>query len=194
VSRIAVLIPAAGASSRYGQCKQLVTLGGKSLLQHAVDLANTVAPGVVLVVTGADHQAISETIRDAVLIRNPDWKAGLGRSIACGVERLAPDYDGILILLADQIALDRGDLKRLCNGFDGGNIVCAHYGNQRGVPALFCRGSFPRLQRLTGDRGAKALLRDGQLPVKEVPMEHAAVDIDRQEDLDRWLRKSAEAG
>lgn len=191
--RIAALIPAAGRSSRYGRCKQLVTLDGKPLLQRAVDLANAVVPGAVFVVTGADHQRIAETIRDAVLIRNPDWKAGLGRSIARGVERLAADYDGILIMLADQIALDRKDLQRLCDGFDGGNIVCAHYGERRGVPALFCRERFHRLQRLTGDRGAKALLQDAHLPVNEVPMAHAAVDIDTQEDLDRWLRKSVEA-
>jgi molybdenum cofactor cytidylyltransferase len=187
VSRIAVLIPAAGSASRFGSCKQLVEMDGKSLLQHAVDRANTIAPGAVFVVTGADHGAIAETLRDATPIRNPAWRDGLGGSIAHGIERLAPDFDGILIVLADQVALTGEDLQRLCDGFDGGNIVCARYRGRRGVPALFCRESFPLLRRLSGDRGAQPLLYEQQLRVSEMAMERAAVDIDTAEDLDRWL-------
>ena len=187
MSRIAALIPAAGRSSRYGSCKQLVEVHGRSLLQHAVDRANQVVPGAVFVVTGAQHQAIAETLHDAATIHNPAWRDGLGGSIACGVAGLAPDYDAILIVLADQVALTTEDLQRLCDGFDGGNIVCARYRERRGVPALFCRESYPRLQRLTGDRGAQALLYDAGFRVSEVAMENAAVDIDTARDLDRWL-------
>lgn len=194
MSRIAALIPAAGRSSRFGACKQLLAMHGKSLLQQAVDRANAVAPGAVFVVTGADHQAISQTVRDAALIYNPAWSDGLGGSIACGVERIADNHDGILVVLADQVALERDDLQRLCDGYDGGNIVCARYQGQRGVPALFCRESYPLLRRLTGDRGAKSLLRDGRFMVTEVPMENAAVDIDTEEDLNRWLQASAGSG
>jgi molybdenum cofactor cytidylyltransferase len=193
MSRIAVLIPAAGASTRYGASKQLQAWQGKPLLQHAVDRANGIVPGAVFVVTGADHQTISETILDATLVHNPAWQAGLGGSIACGVGRIGSDYDGILIMLADQVALQRDDLQRLCDGFDGSNIVCARYQGQRGAPALFCRHSFSRLQRLTGGRGAKSLLYGDRYPVFEVPMERAAVDVDTPEDLRRWQLASLQA-
>ena len=189
---IAVLIPAAGASTRYGQCKQLVEANGKSLLQHAVDRAKNIAPGEVFVVTGEHHQRIAAAINGASLIRNPDWIAGLGSSIACGVKSIAHDYAGILIMLADQIALDWGDLKRICEEFDGRNIVCARYQGQRGVPALFCRESFSQLMRLTGEGGAKSLLYGEQFQVTEVPVENASVDIDSPEDLRHWLRTSLE--
>lgn len=193
MSRIAALIPAAGRSSRFGRCKQLAEVGGRSLLQHAVDCANAVAPGAVFVVTGADHGAIAEILCDATPIRNPAWHDGLGVSIARGVEWLAPDFDGILIVLADQIALAGEDLQRLCDGFDGGNIVCARYRGRRGVPALFCRESFPLLQRLSGDRGAQPLLYGERFRISEVAMENAAVDIDTAQDLQRWLETTGEA-
>ncbi len=190
MKRIATLIPAAGAATRFGQCKQLMTVNGKSLLQHAVDRANTLATNTVFVVTGAEHPQISATIRQAMLIHNPRWSEGLGGSIACGMKTIAGDYDGILIMLADQVALHRDDLQRLRDGFDGANIVCARYRGQRGVPALFCRESYPELQRLAGDRGAKSLLHDARFTVTEVAMENAALDIDTEEDLNRWLQKS----
>lgn len=184
---IAVLIPAAGASTRYGSSKQLLAIDGKCLLQQAVDRAKAIVPGDVFVVTGTDHPAISATISDATLIHNSAWRDGLGGSIACGVERIAADYAGILVMLADQVALEREDLQRLCDAFDGSNIVCAQYQDQRGVPALFCRESFTQLQSLKGERGAKSLLYEERFKVTEVPMENASVDIDSPEDLQRWL-------
>lgn len=187
MSRIAALIPAAGASSRYGQCKQLVEVNGKGLLQHAVDSANGVAPGKVFVVTGAHHLGIAEAVHGASLIYNPHWQTGLGSSIACGVERIGADCDGILIMLADQVALCRRDLQNLCDGFNGGNIVCARYQGQRGVPALFCRESFSSLRGLKGERGAKSLLYAAHFQVAEVPMENASIDIDSPDDLRQWL-------
>jgi len=193
VSRIAALIPAAGRSSRYGGCKLLLEVGGKSLLQRTVDLANGVASGNVFVVTGAYRRRIMAATRDAAWIHNSRWREGLGMSIACGVTRIASGYDGILIVLADQVALNREDLQRLCGLFDGHNIACARYRGQRGAPALFCRESFPWLQRLTGDGGAKALLGDDRFPVAEVTMEHAAVDIDVPEDLHGYSGFSGES-
>lgn len=185
---IATLIPAAGASTRYGGCKQLAEdAEGRSLLQRAVDLAGSVTPGNVFVVTGEAHPQIAAALRGATLIHHPAWREGLGSSIACGIERIAHRYRGVMILLADQVALTRQDLDTLCEGFDGGNILCAGYGGTRGVPALFCPESFPLLARLTGERGAKSLLYETRFRITAVPMENAAVDIDSPEDLQRWL-------
>ena len=188
--RLAALIMAAGRGSRFDGCKPLATIGDRSLLQLAIDKTRQCGLVDIFVVTGAWHAAIAAamaagTLRNAGLIDNPDWERGLGRSIAVGVARVATDHDAVMILLADQIGLDAGELRRLIAAHTPGHIACARYAGRRGVPALFGREHFDPLTRLDGDQGARGLLRSPDTPVIEVDMENAAVDVDTPADLPR---------
>ena len=102
---IAALILAAGESSRFGACKQLIELNGTTMLQSSIDKANKVFPGSVYVVTGAFHDEICTAIRNAEVILNSNWEQGIGSSIACGVSAIESKHDAIMILLADQVAI-----------------------------------------------------------------------------------------
>jgi CTP:molybdopterin cytidylyltransferase MocA len=55
---LSILIPAAGASERLGQAKQLVEYRGRSLIQNAVTSAVSINPFEVIVVTGAKATAV----------------------------------------------------------------------------------------------------------------------------------------
>jgi|TARA_B110000977_G_scaffold147771_1_gene187322 molybdenum cofactor cytidylyltransferase len=184
---IEVLILAAGAASRFGSAKQLISHLGKPLLQHCIDKANTLCPDRVSVVLGANHQKIEPQISGAKIIRNNHWQQGLGASIAVGVENIDPQSDGLLILLADQIALTTEDLKLLLKAFDGSNTVSAYYASRRGVPALFPRSLYADLKLLSGDSGAKALLQRRDINLVEIALPQAAMDIDTPADWTRFL-------
>ena len=184
---IEVLILAAGAASRFGSAKQLISHHGKPLLQHSIDKANEVCPGRVSVLLGANHQQIEAQISDAKVILNNHWQQGLGASIAVGVKNIDPQSDGLLILLADQIALTTEDLKQLLKAFDGSNTVSAYYAGRRGVPALFPQSLYADLSVLSGDSGAKAVLQRGDVDLAEVDLPLAAMDIDTPEDWARFL-------
>lgn len=182
--KTAILIMAAGASERFGDCKLLAPYQGKVLLQHAIDKAQQVCPGYVFVVSGAWHEALQAADLSAVRwIHNSAWSQGLGSSIACGMRELAPDYDAVLIMLADQVAVSVFDLQSLLLQGSQDHIVCASYQEQRGVPALFGRCSFFDLLALNGDQGAKKLLYAQRYPVLEQRMPSAAKDIDTPADL-----------
>lgn len=184
---IEVLILAAGAASRFGSAKQLISHLGKPLLQHCIDKANTLCPDRVSVVLGANHQKIEPQISGAKIIRNNHWQQGLGASIAVGVENIDPQSDGLLILLADQIALTTEDLKLLLKAFDGSNTVSAYYASRRGVPALFPRSLYADLKLLSGDSGAKALLQRRDIDLVEIDLPQAVMDIDTPADWTRFL-------
>ena len=184
---IAALILAAGEASRYGSCKQLADLDGKSLLQQRIDVANEVLPNRVFAVTGAHHHRIAPAIEHAELLYNPDWKKGLGASIAYGVQTLQDRCDAIMIMLADQVAVDASHLGEMMDRFSGGNIVCARYKGSRGVPALFGRDCFDRLTKLKGNKGAKAFLNSVDRDVIEIDIPQAGIDIDTPEDLRKYL-------
>ena len=164
-SRLAVLIMAAGESRRFGSCKLLADIDGKPMLQRSIELAQSTDASLIRIVTGRWHQEIKQAqtsglIDDIELIYNPDWQQGLGNSIATGVSQIASLCDEALLLLADQVRVSGEDLKRLTLRDDRNQIACASYSKTLGPPAIFPAQFFPKLEKLSGDKGAKALLRN----------------------------------
>jgi len=197
--RVATLIMAAGKSARFGGCKLLAPVNDVPLLWRSIDNAEQVTPGHVYVVTGAWHEAIAAAClkggrQQTRLIHHQRWAQGLGSSIAQGVRQLydsQTQYDAILIVLADQVALTPDDLAKLTTQASQQTILCAAYNSHRlGVPALFGRTHFGALMRLTGDKGAQQLLRAPGAVVKSIPMPNAAQDIDTPEALVHWQRNT----
>lgn len=188
---IAVLILAAGKSSRFSGCKLLANIDHRSMLQSRIDLGNQVLPGHVYVVSGAWHeqflgvQATGE-LTGATLIRNANWSEGISSSLRAGIEFLEKKYDAALVMLADQVELAPEDLQRLLSSFNGENIACSFYQEKRGVPAIFGQNSFASIKQLHGDQGAKAMLYETSIPVMECDLPSAAVDIDTKEHLANW--------
>lgn len=189
--RIAALIMAAGESSRFGGCKHLASINGVPMLQSAINRVHGMV-AETYAVTGAWHDRISSALAERSLhgvdlIHNTEWRRGLGHSIAVGVAELAPGFDGVLVLLADQVAITREDIGALLSSFDGSDIACGVYAGRRGVPALFGKTLFAELKRLDGDEGARSLLYRNDFIVTECPMPRAEVDVDTRKALSDWL-------
>ena len=180
---LAILLMAAGASSRFGAVKQLALIDAKPLLQHSIDVANQVLPGSVYVVLGANARQIRPYISSANTIVNQQWSEGLGRSIACGVHHIEQTHRAVLIMLADQPLIQADHLHTMIKAQTGDNIVCAKYQGERGAPVIFPASCFAALKALSGDRGAKKLLQTTQWPVVELSIPEASVDIDTAADL-----------
>ena len=86
-----LVILAAGASERLGQCKALVDLGGQTPLERLARAGSACDGG--LVVTGADHIAIAPRIPTGLtVVENRDWRAGRTGSVAAAA-REAPGRD-----------------------------------------------------------------------------------------------------
>ena len=183
VKAVAVLLLAAGASTRFGSSKQLAKVGGKTLLQHSIDTANEAIPGEVYVVLGANAERIAVEVSAAKLIVNHRWQEGIGQSLAVGVEHLQHQYQAVLVLLADQARVQARHLKAMLKAFDDERIVCAHYQGARGVPAIFPNRYFDSLEQLSGDQGAKGILQKAEDSLVEMDLPEAAFDIDTVEDL-----------
>ena len=72
---LSILIPAAGSSQRLGQAKQLLKYKTGTLIQHAIEIAQSLTPDEIIVVTGANAEAIREAVQQAQVrwIQNPHW-------------------------------------------------------------------------------------------------------------------------
>jgi len=162
--RKAIIILAAGASTRMGRPKQLLAWGSGNLLQHTISQSKNTDADDVLVVIGANASAIREVIpNDVITINNPDYKSGMGSSIAAGVNYVQNSkdrYTSVLILLADQPFIDTNQINKMYTAMarTGMSIVATSYDGVAGVPALFSSDFFSALVSLSEEFGAKALL------------------------------------
>ncbi len=185
---LSILIPAAGTSKRLGQAKQLVRYKGRSLLQNAVDVADSLSPLEIIVVTGSRATAMEDTLQDASVkwVHNPQWATGMGGSIAMGATAINPESTGLMILLCDQWRIQTRDLQELAQTWqsDPSRIVAAEADGHYMPPVIFPSACFEQLQALQGHEGARSLFKAFPERLTAVPMPHAAFDLDTQGQLD----------
>jgi molybdenum cofactor cytidylyltransferase len=181
------IVLAAGASTRFGSAKQLVRIAGRPLLHTTVSRAVEVTGSATFVVLGARAAELAPllTHTPASIVINRDWREGIGSSIRAGVARLPATCTGVMLVLADQVAVTAEDLQRLMGNWrrQPEYVAAALYAGGMGVPAIFPRSRFQELAELRGDIGARMLLQRNPDRVVRVPMESAALDIDTPEDL-----------
>jgi molybdenum cofactor cytidylyltransferase len=183
-----IIILAAGASTRLGEPKQQLLYKGKTLLQHAVDAAVESIAQLVIVVLGANAEAIKNDIIDkgVTIVNNKDWKEGMASSIRSGItelQKLKPDID-IILMLCDQPFVDTTLLNKLIEQKENSSkpIIACAYNNTIGPPALFDRTYFEKLILLKGQEGAKKLLMKYPDDVSAIPFIEGAIDIDTAQD------------
>jgi molybdenum cofactor cytidylyltransferase len=186
-SHIHVVVLAAGGSSRFGSPKQLVRVNGRPLMHTVVSRAVELAGHSVTVVLGANAADLAPLLRHspAGIAVNRDWEEGIASSIREGIAHAPQAADGVLIALADQVAVTTEDLRRLAGAWRRApaSIAVAQYAGNVGVPAIFPRWCFRELSELRGDRGAQLLLNRHVDRLIRLPMPSAEFDIDRPEDL-----------
>jgi molybdenum cofactor cytidylyltransferase len=196
MSGVGAVILAAGASTRFGEPKQLLAFNGESLVQRAVHAATESGCMPVVVVTGAAAEQVQRDLAGplAELVHNTDWERGLGTSIRRGIEHLSQSDVGAVVLLAcDQPLVNANSIGRLIAEYRTSRkaIVASSYAGTIGIPALFDRSCFAALLALPATSGAKPLIESRSRDVAKVEFAAAAVDIDTRADLDNLKASQA---
>jgi molybdenum cofactor cytidylyltransferase len=186
-SHVHILVLAAGASTRLGQPKQLVSLGGRPALHVVLANAVAVAGNAVTVVVGANASQLTYLLSHspASSVVNKQWEEGIASSLRCGLATVPAAADAVMVVLGDQVCVTADDLKRLIAAWkDQENVIAAaSYAQGVGVPAIFPRACFGELAELRGDEGARKILKRNPDRLVRVAMPNAAIDLDTPEDL-----------
>jgi len=185
-----IIILAAGNSSRLGTAKQLLHYQGQTLLLHIVQEALSCHPATVIVVVGAEAQAIAETLadRDVSICYNADWSTGMASSIRKGMTQLIAENSMVtncIVTVSDQPHLSGQNFSQLdkLQSKTGKGIVASTYAGTTGVPVLFTHPYFELLLSLQGDQGAKKIVGQHLDDLATVGFEQGAIDIDTPEDM-----------
>lgn len=185
-TKIAAILLAAGESSRLESPKQLLNWGDDHLINHSIGIIHASRIDRLYVVLGSRYKEISRIIdhKDAVVLKNGDWKKGLSSSIKTGISALSDEIEAVLILLVDQPFISSELIDQILEKSQqtGAKIIAPRVGDQQCNPVLFKRELFPELLNLSGDKGAKALLKEYPVEWVDWPDVNLLLDIDSKED------------
>lgn len=196
----AIVVLAAGQSTRLGQMKQLIDFKNISLIEFMLRQALTVTDNVYCVL-GCNEQQVQARIDHLPIktIINHNWSDGMASSIATGVAALAPETSAVMILLVDQWQLRAEDLNQHRSYWrDNPHAIIvaqkrcessAEKNEKIGPPVIFPKRYFDELTQLNGEKGAKALLSKYSHKLLKLELSHAFIDLDTPEHLEQ-LQKS----
>jgi molybdenum cofactor cytidylyltransferase len=200
------IILAAGASTRFGQPKQLLDWRGEPFIRAVARTALEVGLSPVIVVTGANAEGVEAAVRDlpVIIARNEDWQSGQASSIRTGLQALLPPYSTMenreetikrqagsaIFLLADQPHITTTVIRALIEHHTtelDPIVAPLVMMEQRANPVLFDRVTFPDLMKLEGDIGGRAIF--SKYPVEYLPWhdDRLLLDVDKPEDYQRLI-------
>lgn len=189
---IGAVVLAAGRSRRFGAANKLtVAIDGRPLVARAVEPLLGCGLSPLVVVVGFEAPAVRRALAGYAVdfVENEDFEAGMGGSLARGIEPLAvAGCAAALVALGDMPDLRRATVLALLAAHaasDGQRIVLPARDGRRGHPILFSRAFFPALARCSGDCGAASVIADNADRVTTVAVTDPGIhrDVDSPVDL-----------
>lgn len=182
---VAAVILAAGAGSRYAgdTHKLFAEIDGRPVISHVVDAARASEVDEVIVVGGA-VDLDSFVPDDVTLIHNEQWADGQATSLRAAVGYAeSRRHDALVVGLGDSPGVTTEIWNKVAEV--DADLASARYGGELRPPVRLSASMWASLP-VSGDDGARALMRQRPDLVRPVPVDGDPRDIDTLEDLRRW--------
>jgi molybdenum cofactor cytidylyltransferase len=178
---------AAGCGRRFdpsgtqNKLTQLLDNGTSVAIQTAQNLQGAVTKVIAVVRCSTLAQQLANVGCEVHLFTQAEL--GMGASLAFAMSHVV-DSSSVLVALADMPYVQTETIRKIVEAVIGGaDIAQPVYQQQAGHPIGFSKRHFPALMSLSGDIGARHLLRE--FPVHQVVVEDKGIlrDIDVRSDL-----------
>ena len=184
------VILAAGYSSRMGDFKPLLQIGGRSLIEHTISLFRDNGVDHIVVVTGhkEDEVAAEAERLNVQTVSNTDFADGMFSSVCVGISQL-PALDAFFVLPVDIPLIRSSTVQTLLHAEINGGVIYPCFDGERGHPPLISREVIPAILKHNGQGGLKQVLE--QFPGLDVPVwdEGILLDADTPEDFKNLLAR-----
>jgi molybdenum cofactor cytidylyltransferase len=198
------LLLAAGSSSRVGEPKLLLTIGGRTLLEVALE--NHLLSGVKRIcavvpgwIEGFEAMARKHRSERVDFLSLPE-EGEMSASLRAGWKHIAGLWgpEAVMVSLADMPLVTAEIIDTLMGRFAGAGcaIGVPVYAGTKGHPVILSAELGDEVENLTGDRGARSIVEAREDRVLEVPVHSDAVliDVDTAADLDEVKRRLGDIG
>jgi molybdenum cofactor cytidylyltransferase len=196
-SGVSAIVLAAGMSRRMGTPKQLLRMGGETILGRALKNVRASAVSEIVLVLGHAAEDVEKEISTAgiKIVYNREYQQGMGTSLRMGLAALDAETNAALVVLADQPFVRPETLNTLiaCHEESRPQIIIPMYKGFRGNPVLLDRSVFPELKALSGDVGCRAIFGSHTENICKLEVDDAGIllDIDSREEYQK-LEQQAE--
>lgn len=190
---IAGIIMASGFSRRMGQDKLLLKLSdGMPLVEKVIKAASeSDLNEIILVYREPKVEKIGKKY-GIKTVYNQHAADGQSAAVKLGVEMAEKFADGYMFLAGDQPFINAQLINKLLCIFKNTTypILVPLYDGIMGTPTVFTSGFRNELLKITGDEGARSIIRNNPQEVKKVniPESFRGIDIDTPEQLNFWFR------
>ena len=192
-AHVAVVVLAAGASSRMGQPKLLLPLAGEPLLRRAAARALASGASSVTVVVPPAAPDWREAVDDlaVAVVEAPTLGGPVSGSLHAAIDAIDKEADAVLVVLADMVGVTAAMMSAVIAA--GGSAPCrlvgSSYGDVVAPPLLIPARHFAELRSKSGDGIGRALFTAHAAEALCVDWPAAALhDIDTPEDYQAVAR------
>lgn len=192
-----IIVLAAGQSSRMrGADKLMELVEGEPLVRRQARLARSVTSGPVIVALPSRPHPRFAALEglDVDTLEIPDAFDGMNTSIRRAFAQVPASAPAAMLVLADLPDLTEADLHKVAQAYDDKSEMMVWRGatedGKPGHPIIFAAALFPEIEKLSGDDGARAIVRAAGEKVQLIPLQgdRARRDLDTPEDWATWRR------
>ena len=193
ISPLGGLILAAGRSSRMGDFKPLLTVGGRSMLRRVLDMMRAAGADPVCVVTGRQSEDITAHLagEDVIFAHNARFaETQMFDSLCIGLRELEGLCRSVMICPVD-VPSASADTARALLGRPG-DFIRPVMGSRPGHPVVLSGRAIPLVLGYGGSGGLGGAVGALGLSVTDVPVSDpgAFMDADTPEDYRLLLKLS----
>lgn len=196
--RVAGILLAAGLSSRMGNNKLFLELGGKTVLRRAAGTALAAGLDPVLVVVGNERERVEAELKGlpCTPVFNGDYARGINTSLRKGIAAVPEEAAGAVVLLADMPFVSAGMIRELVDRWRASAppLAVSLYGEVLAPPTLYGRPLFAEIAQLDGEGCGKRVVKRHRAEAIELAWPaQALADLDVPDDVAR-VRAQLEGG
>ncbi len=195
----AVLLPAAGASSRMRGCDKLLEdVHGAPCLRVMAERALASKAHVIVTLPSLTHpRAAALEGLNVTCVEVPEASEGMAASLRVGA-KAAQGASALMVLPPDMPNILGSDISDIWDAFDAlpcpAILRATTERGEPGHPVVFDAAYIPAFAELTGDTGAASIMQANMAALGELALQGARArdDLDRPEDWEAW-RKASQA-